>query len=182
MKRSELKVGDELYYAAPRNWEAGYDGKRVTVLATEPYKQPDIWSRNGKPFQVSTGAGVYVRIHSKYGDNDTVVQLGHLRGPWGTISAEVEARQDAKRLALIEAQTARRTADNIRGHAIRRAAGGGYTFTTTVGLGSHGRVETTVETLGAMLDRIDALIAEVADLEGQISNLRDDMRPTGDGS
>lgn len=177
MKRSELKVGDELYHATPSDWKADRTGKKVTVLAVEPYVRSD-WGTRG-PYETSAGTGVLVEQSGGYRN---VVQLGHLRGPWLEVLAEVEPRQDANDRRRKEERTRRVDMAAGRDATIGRAKAAGYGYAISYGPGSEARVVTTVETLGVMLDRIDALIAEVADLEGQISNLRDDMRPTGDGS
>jgi hypothetical protein len=176
MKRSELKVGDELYWAKPHDWQKDYTGKKVTVLHVEPYGRDEYGRREIRKEYSGKGNGVHVRVdHPGFNYGEEVVRLGDLRGPYAATLAEVEARQDAKRLALIEAQTARRTTDNVRNHAIRRADATGHRFAAAYGPSSQNLVTTTVETLGAMLDRIEALQADVSRLEDDITTLRVEM-------
>lgn len=75
MKRSELEVGQKLFYATPAQWRNG-QGIKVTVQAVEPYIAGSDYKRT--PYPSSSGAGVLV---SKGATGRTsVVPLGHLRG------------------------------------------------------------------------------------------------------
>lgn len=101
MKRASLKVGDELYWAKPWEWD-NYYGKKVTVVSVEPYE----WSRvYRKHMPRSNGNGVLVEFDVP-GDNrkrQDIAMLGHLRGPYETVTSEVEAdraaRAEANRIA-----------------------------------------------------------------------------------
>lgn len=96
MKRADLKVGAELFYARRWEWQAN-QGYRATVLAVEPYERNRSVRRSEKLFRPATkGQGVHVRIHTDdpYNpDRDDVVPLSTLRGPWAEVSAEITERR-----------------------------------------------------------------------------------------
>lgn len=98
MKRNELRVGEELYYARERDWAtpehgSGY-GARVKVLAVVPWKHFPRSNEEQKFGPCDSGNGVLVERaggtwnHGKpYRD---VVPLAHLKGGYDAINAEVE--------------------------------------------------------------------------------------------
>lgn len=116
MKRSELNVGDELYYAKPGDWHRDYDGKKVVVLSVEPYRDRlgQDRGRGDRFLKVDKGTGVLVEIHSKTtGRYRRVVQLAQLHGPYETVAAEVRARAEqrhARDVAIMADRVAFRSA------------------------------------------------------------------------
>lgn len=108
MKRSELKVGDELYYAKPRDWDHDHAGNKAVVLAVEPHMARDMHIRRGERFvEIDKGNGVLVEIHeSRFSPRRDVVSLAHLRGPYAAVAAEVKIRAEQRRdrVATIQAQ------------------------------------------------------------------------------
>lgn len=101
MKRSELKVGDELYYARYRDWEtAPHGGQKVVVLSTEPYRRLSVgyYGPDHKPWRPDPqGALVLVEIHNLTYRHQDVVSLASLKGPYGKVAAEVAARAKTRR-------------------------------------------------------------------------------------
>jgi hypothetical protein len=94
MKRSELNVGDELYYADRYTWAHDHLGARVTVVAIEPYVI-NSWDHQ---IVKGPGSGVLVDVHhDQRPQTQTVVQLHNLRGPYREIMAEVETRRTVAR-------------------------------------------------------------------------------------
>lgn len=180
MKRSELNVGDELYWAKPGDWTHDYIGKKVTVLHVEPYGRSH-YSHRGtlRAEHDGKGNGVHVQVHNPgFGSREDVVQLGHLRGPYAATLAEVEAQIDAKDKARREATAHRIDLAATRNAMTRRAHDAGYRFGGMYGPDAETMVATNVETLGAMLDRIEALTADVSRLEDEITDLRVELSGT----
>lgn len=106
MKRSELKVGDVLYLAKPRDYREDYEGTKVTVLATTPhhYRSGYVPTGMSRYQEVNSGGGVLVEVEKPNfrGDGSTstqkdVVQLAHLRGPYETELAAYKVRHKARR-------------------------------------------------------------------------------------
>lgn len=135
MKRSELKVGDVLYLAKPRDYREDYEGTKVTVLATTPhhYRSGYVPTGMSRYQEVNSGGGVLVEVEKPNfrGDGSTstqkdVVQLAHLRGPYETELAAYKVRhkaakdeafkqaeQDAKRKAVFQALRERAAAAGV---------------------------------------------------------------------
>lgn len=130
MKRSDLKVGDELYYARPGEWTDLRLGDKVTVVAVEPYQEiRSTWGmRRSEPYkQVPSGNGVLVEGPSWGGDlAKIVVQLGHLRGPYAETAAKVEALRAEADAATKAAREARAAHSRALGALERRAEAAGY--------------------------------------------------------
>lgn len=176
MKRSELKVGDELYHATAAEWKTGSAGAKVKVLAVEPYT----YTRHGIGFsQAEPGRPGRVLVEmARWGEpGEYLVRLCDLHGPWDKINAQVEEQQCEKRQALADAEAAREARRQLRAEesttrdaAIERAAGMGFKTTTIRGWAdpSSTAVVLDMTVLTEMLDRIqqlneerNALIAEV---------------------
>lgn len=101
MKRSEIHVGDVLYYAKPGDWDrnvaAPYKGNRVVVVSDKPHQLGSFHPY--RPYEVASGSGVLVDFVRETGAaaRRDIVQLAHLRGPHDLIVAEVEVRRAAAR-------------------------------------------------------------------------------------
>jgi len=96
MKRSELTVGEAYYHDGSPDWETGtWRGRRVVVLATEPYERisgPGWRTRQIEPSRDGKGNGVLVETADRSGKTAReVVQLAHLRGPYEQVKATVDA-------------------------------------------------------------------------------------------
>ena len=77
MKRTDLHVGDELYWATPSDWKANRTGKKVTVLHVEPYGRAEFGRREIRPESDGRGNGVHVKVQQpSFGDYEDVVRLG----------------------------------------------------------------------------------------------------------
>lgn len=177
MRRGELKVGDELYWATPSDWSHNYTGRKVTVLHVEAYSRN--YSHKIQATYDGKGGGVHVTVHQPGSSNrEDVVRLGDLRGPWETTLAAVEerqkrnreqARQDgeraATRVALSSAVAARAVAEGAA--SARRD------------YNSPGGIWIRAEDLGALLDRIEALTARVIELEDEINDIKADASRGG---
>lgn len=145
MKRTELTVGAELYYARPYEWKNDRTGDRVVVVATEPHRQRD-WIIT----EVPIGNGVLVNNPGKP-ERTVVVPLGHLRGPYAEIKAEVEARAAERRKLRAEEEERR---DRRRDAAIsiaRRARDAGYATWLDQTPGQDLMIRLTPETLDRLL-------------------------------
>lgn len=179
MKRSELKVGDELYWAKPYDWKHDHTGKKVTVLHVEPYGRAEYGRREIRPERDGKGSGVHVEVNG-FGVRDwkDVVRLGDLRGPWETTRDAVEARVEAKRQHENDERVRRNAERQTRTAIVDRAKATGYGFALVAGDRMEGRVMTTVETLGLMLDRIETLTANVSRLDDEITDLRCELSGT----
>lgn len=101
MKRSELKVGDVLYYTRSRDWEdTAHGGHKATVVDTQSYRTfgrgyyygpiPETWKPDPK------GTGVLVDIHDGQSSYRDVVPLSSLKGPYDELAAHVAQRAEAK--------------------------------------------------------------------------------------
>lgn len=160
MKRSELTVGAELFYAEPSAWkdnqvpagDGGYRLGKAKVLAIEPYAY-NAWRPRGQEIEpASKGSGVLVEIAG----HRRVVQLGHLRGPWEATLAEVKERhaRDLERMARHQDEREQRA---IQINAVvQRLADAGATSAHRTGYDS-GSITVRAEELTALLDRLDAL-------------------------
>ena len=138
MKRSELKVGDELYCDSPKNFQDARAGRKVTVLAIEPYGRRVGYVPRGESqfIKIGKGSGVLVARGTDQEFRD-VVQLGHLHGPYDEVAAEV-----AKRRAEREAREQKERADRLAARnwavaLVNRATAMGFTGTSVHGY--HGR-------------------------------------------
>jgi len=114
MKRTELVVGAELYYARERDWAtpeygSGH-GEMVKVLAVEPWEdRPHYGMRDSRPMDERLRAcekGNGVLVERQIGDWRSyrdIVFLAHLKGPYAathaTVSAWVRKRDEAKATA-----------------------------------------------------------------------------------
>lgn len=157
MKRSELKVGDELYHARPHEWKNDRDGDHVTVLAVEPYKNTaSEWSVPNFT-KVESGPGVLVTLRRSYAvaPRKAIVQLGHLRGPYAQIKAEVEKRQAERRAERDRAADARNSERAEANQAVHRLTQAGFQAHWEVDrVGYYVRMSTA--TLNKLLDAIQA--------------------------
>ncbi len=179
MKRSELKVGDELYHARPDNWKR-HQGSRVVVLAVEPYDRPDSWAVDRAPIQARTGNGVLVEFVRESGarDGDTmptrrkpeVVQLSHLRGPYAETAAQVAEAAEAANLARRAVADERDDIQRYVGSVVERAKDAGLTGVrsdTAWHVESRRAARITVRTdeLADLLDRLDGAHATIEALK-----------------
>lgn len=95
MKRSELNVGDEVYYDRSTNWMTSAGGGRKAVIVdTKPYKVRK--SRFGFRYDSTyaedpKGNCVLADVTGWNGNTErTAVPVSHLRGPFEATKAEVE--------------------------------------------------------------------------------------------
>jgi hypothetical protein len=96
MKRSELKVGDVLFFARKYEFDRG-QGSRVKVLSCEPHRRNDYYPHN--LLETGNGSGVLVETEAvgSCRARRIVVNLQQLRGPWDEVSkAQEEKRAEAR--------------------------------------------------------------------------------------
>lgn len=162
MKRKDLKVGDELYFANPYEWDhnvvpddderfSRHDLGRVTVLAVEPYAdRSGAWSRHTDYQPTARGNGVLVEKKGRR----RVVQLAYLRGPWESTLAEVEARAKEDREASRQAEAERDARRDATTAVTRRAADAGFSVEPYT---RHGEAQLLISAadLTRLLDRLD---------------------------
>lgn len=154
MKRSDLKVGDELFYAKPYEWSR-HCGSKTTVLAVEPYGTHKFARGDARFHPSGKGGGVLVEIHQVgFGPRKDVVPLGHLRGLYATVAAEMKVKREAlavKRMAAHDEREAiRANADAVADRA--RVAG-----VEVFGVQQGGDlIALTPAALAALLDRISS--------------------------
>jgi hypothetical protein len=165
MKRSELQVGDILFYARPVNWGGSHipATAKVEVLAVEPHRRKELNRREIS--QIDRGNGVLIAYVNSDCRTD-VVQLAHLRGPYDEVVAQVR-RQAA--VALAEREAARERAvqrralaaenDTARTAVTARAEAAGFIVRADYSDRVARIVSVDYETLAALLDRIDELQA-----------------------
>lgn len=96
MKRSDLKVGDEVYYDRSPNWqEYTYGAGRAVIVDVRRYdKVRSFISRTGYVLSL-TGNAVLVRFHEE--GKITAVPVVHLRGLWQETKAAVDKLVEARR-------------------------------------------------------------------------------------
>jgi hypothetical protein len=132
VKRSEIKVGEAYYYDRSNDWATPRfgAGTRVVVVDDKRYRANDpLWGRRSQPYsQDPRGTLVLVDIYRDGNDGPSrdVVPLAHLRGPWESTSASVNAWKE-QRNAEREAATER--ADDLRDRAraaVERAGMAGF--------------------------------------------------------
>ncbi len=147
MKRAELHVGDELFYATPYNWRQ-FRGTKAVVVAVEPYKA-NTFARN--PFlDTTSGPGVLVDLDYHAGPRRDVVSLAHLRGPYATVEAQMEAARERRVAEYRDAADQRAARQDAADAVVERAAAAGVRARTTQG---GDLVELTPAALAALLDR-----------------------------
>jgi hypothetical protein len=122
VKRSELNVGDELYYARSTNWEdrSAY-GQRAVVVDAGCWERPiRHWGFDNNPRPASKGNGVLVDLYSDGRAKPwrEVVTLGQLKGPW----LEVKTRVDKAEAQRREREAADRAEQDTEWTAARSAA------------------------------------------------------------
>lgn len=145
----------EVYYAKPGDWTYNC-GHKAVVLAVEPYEEYKYAVRRDNRFRpTDKGNGVLVEIHKQgWSPLNNVVPLGHLRGPYAEIAAEVQVRA-AKSLEHAKQEQAKRSAKRDRAHAVAdRLRAAGYEHHGVHSDGDY--IMVTPDVLAAMLDRIEA--------------------------
>lgn len=153
MKRSELNVGDELYYAQPRDWADMRIGVRVVVVSTKPHKSATGWSR-ATPFKETvTGSGVLVDIFRPgLSPRRSCVQLGHLRGPFAEVEADVRRQREERFAADKAADLLRDKRRSVAVEACARAARAGYADALPYDTRFDFKIVLSPETLNSLLD------------------------------
>lgn len=151
MKRTDLKTGDELYYAMPRTWDNDYSGEKAVVLAVEPH-EASRWGHGESRFHtVAKGTGVLVELHKGAGVTiRSVVSLAHLRGPYDTIAAEVKDRAKQRRAHAAEQMAARKAVKANAESVAKRARDAGFGPYGVMGDGA--LISLAPDVLAALLD------------------------------
>lgn len=178
MKRSEIRVGDVLYYAKPSDWDHGYidpRGARVVVVSDRPHQRSTLY-----PYQlreISAGTGVlvdFVRDGAQDGPSVTasrsprdVVQLAHLRGPYEQVAAEVEARKvKAREHAEADRIQVQAVRAHVEGVIVKARSAADVAVADATHFGErrveHARVSMRADDLVALLDRLATLEADHA--------------------
>jgi hypothetical protein len=153
VKRSDLTVGAEVYYAKPSDWD-GNRGCKAIVLATEPHGTRRFERGDARFYPNGRGAGVLVELHKPGWDpRRDVVPLGHLRGPYAETAAVVEEQAARHRDYLIQQEAKRK--------AIRASADAVASRAREAGFRVHGVLQggdliaIRPDVLATMLDRIE---------------------------
>lgn len=100
MKRHEIAVGAELFWAECRGWQSRPSfGRRVVVADNSCYRWPWYEGQATPPEIVKKSVGVLVDYYAPGMDEPTrrVVTLGRLRGPYQRVLAEVQRAEAARR-------------------------------------------------------------------------------------
>jgi hypothetical protein len=173
MKRSELKVGDELYHARPADWRdgtAGFPGRRVRVLSVGPHRT---LTYSNEPIKTNAGNGVLVEVLDeqtgkpytwRWGNTGYVVQLAHLRGPWAETLAAVERRRTENRAARDAATTAVRAVQAAADAAVDRARRDG--IHSALNVTRHDAERLDWARVSISLDDLNAILEQLARLRG----------------
>lgn len=163
MKRSELKVGDEIYYCPSQDWRVDNSrAEKVVVVDTAGYRTLDRWHRkrvqNGETWeQARSGPLVLVDRHSRYDDDAvtrTVLPLAHLRGPWVELSEQAAKAQAARRERRQAAEDAARNLAEKREAVLERAREAGVK--ARAAYDGTGDVAVSVEELERLLNLMQA--------------------------
>lgn len=132
MKRSDLKVGEKLFYTTSNDWRTprySSNGVEVTVVSVEPHlKTRSLGYGKSRIEKCSGGYGVLVKkINGMTGEEfEDVVKLTHLRGPWTETKKQVDewcAQRDARAKATRDASTQRYEAFLMMQDRVRTLAG-----------------------------------------------------------
>jgi len=120
MKRSELKIGEAYYYDRSTNWaDVDYSsGCKAVVVDTKRYAIVESrWVHSQISYREDPkGTAVLVDIYHG-GTSEPLrraVSTAHLRGPWETTRAEVEAARNAR---LEREEATRASEDDLRRRA-----------------------------------------------------------------
>lgn len=114
MKRSELKVGDVLFFARKYEFDRGH-GNRAKVLSCEPHRKSDYYPYD--LLKTGKGSGVLVEMEASgsCGAHRAVVNLQQLHGPWDEVSkAQEEKRAEAAAKARARDDLRKASADLCR--------------------------------------------------------------------
>lgn len=149
MKRSDLKVGDEVYYSRHRDWAVGVGpAAKAVVVDVGCWRSPDTWSRDRAPR--TGGTGVLCDVQHQYGTHREAVPLSHLRGPWAETLVAVEAAERNRRARENAKRTAEGEAVAAAQHAVGRAHRLGLTGVSASGWGEP--ITVSLPDLLALLD------------------------------
>lgn len=158
MKRSEIHVGDELYYDSRRDWQTGLwgGGTKAVVVDTERYSVSRLspWGmRTRVDYQQDPkGNAVLVDLHGVdvHGTPKVerkAVPIAHLHGPWESTHATVEQAR-AKRKAADDAHSkATQDAAGLAAATVERAKTLGLTLTMR-----HSSWKASVSTIEVVMD------------------------------
>jgi hypothetical protein len=121
MKRTELKVGQELYLATRRDWESCDWGRKVRVVDTAPWAAPRTFT--GWPRPTTGGMGVAVQYVQANGETGPifVTPLASLKGEYETVKAQVAARVAEKEADRRRLQAAQKDARDHKNALVERA-------------------------------------------------------------
>lgn len=156
MKRSEINVGDELYYDRRRDWETSAYGQKAVIVDTAPYRiqkaswgwiRKDTYSPNPK------GNAVLVDLHSPGGKvARTAVPIAHLRGPYTETLAAVEKTAAQAKTAQAAESKAREDAWANASHVNDRARSAGIRSDLHRDWSSAPQISVSVEDFAKLLD------------------------------
>lgn len=158
MKRSELTVGAELYYAERYDWGnnhpadgtyAGWRLGKATVLAVEPYAH-ETYGFGRRIRQTGRGNGVLVEIAG----HQRLVQLANLRGPYEQTLAEVKERYARDQELAARQQDVREQRTARVNAVVKRLTAAGAPSAHRAGYDS-GSIVVLADELVALLDRLD---------------------------
>lgn len=157
MKRSELKEGQELYYAKPYEWSRNIQGERVKVVTTASVRRSrSVGGVFSEIIPAAPGSGVHVRFLRSDGgpEREDVVLVQHLRGPYAKVKAQVDAKRQAGRDAQRQIDDQRK--NDIRAAAaaaLRAVAEGASSAHRDFTLGTY--VTMSADDLAGLLDRLN---------------------------
>jgi hypothetical protein len=123
VKRSDIKAGEAYYYDPQKQWQQPRygEGKKAVVVDDKRYSFRT-YSSYGKPpyFESAKGVAVLVDVYTEVPGQEEprkerkAVPTAHLRGPWESTRAQVEAWREEER-------NRRQVADNRREQQIAEA-------------------------------------------------------------
>lgn len=161
MKRSDIKVGDELYYDSGQDWRLPKHslrptGQKAIVVDLGPFRiLRERWGLRGDPWvKDPTGTAVLADLHREgWAPKRDAVPTAHLRGPWSTVLAEISA-------ALADRADERAAQRDERKAAVHRAdmaveRGKQLGFWASVDLTGEPRITLDVQEFMRLLDRLD---------------------------
>lgn len=100
MKRSDIHVGDELFYARSNAWQKYGDGCKAVVVDTQPYSITRVTYGSDYYRPDANGKAVLVDLYDSHVSDKprrTAVPTAHLRGPYEATKAEADRLASADR-------------------------------------------------------------------------------------
>lgn len=180
MKRKDINVGDELFYARPGDWnydKGSYPAERVRVVSVSPYHQTD-FGRGPMP----GGNGVLVEVLDvetgkpgepyRWGNNRYAVNIMFLRGPYAETAAMLAARREEKSAARRGISERRKAVSAAVATVVNRARLDGWSSVHDVTSWEatevrNARVSISLADFERMLNKIDELGNAVQEFIGE---------------